>query len=66
TAGTGAPAHARLAGLARDRRATVFMTVQAAFAALLTRLGAGTDLALGCPVDGRDDEALEHLVGLFV
>ncbi|SEP61470.1 amino acid adenylation domain-containing protein [Streptomyces sp. yr375] len=66
TAEAGAAAHARLAGLARDRRATVFMAVQAAFATLLTRLGAGTDLALGCPVDGRDDEALEHLVGLFV
>ncbi|MFD9095665.1 amino acid adenylation domain-containing protein [Streptomyces collinus] len=66
TAATGARTHARLADLARDRRATVFMTAQAAFAALLTRLGAGTDLALGCPVDGRDDEALEHLVGLFV
>ncbi|MFJ9737040.1 amino acid adenylation domain-containing protein [Streptomyces sp. NPDC101166] len=62
----GAATHTRLAGLARDRRATVFMAVQAAFATLLTRLGAGTDLALGCPVDGREDEALEHLVGLFV
>ncbi|MFJ8942648.1 amino acid adenylation domain-containing protein [Streptomyces sp. NPDC102395] len=66
TAEAHAVTHTRLAGLARDRRATVFMAVQAAFAALLTRLGAGTDLALGCPVDGRDDEALEHLVGLFV
>ncbi|MEW2115611.1 amino acid adenylation domain-containing protein [Streptomyces sp. NPDC005474] len=66
TAEAGTAAHTRLAGLARDRRATVFMAVQAAFATLLTRLGAGTDLALGCPVDSRDDEALEHLVGLFV
>ncbi|GHB56760.1 hypothetical protein GCM10010347_28600 [Streptomyces cirratus] len=58
--------HTALANLARARRATPFMAVQAAFAALLTRLGAGTDLPLGCPVDGRDDEALNDVVGLFV
>ncbi|MFD5420069.1 amino acid adenylation domain-containing protein [Streptomyces sp. NPDC127069] len=63
---TGADAHAGLAALAQSARATPFMAVQAAFAALLTRLGAGTDLPLGCPVDGRDDEALTDLVGLFV
>ncbi|MGZ9934633.1 non-ribosomal peptide synthetase [Streptomyces sp. NC-S4] len=63
---TDAAVHAGLAALARGGRATPFMAVQAAFAVLLTRLGAGTDLPLGCPVDGRDDEALTDLVGLFV
>ncbi|WP_168713990.1 non-ribosomal peptide synthetase [Streptomyces sp. A1136] len=58
--------HTALADLAQARRATPFMAVQSAFAALLTRLGAGTDLPLGCPVDGRDDEALDDVVGLFV
>ncbi|WP_327738740.1 amino acid adenylation domain-containing protein [Streptomyces nojiriensis] len=63
---TDAAVHAGLAALAQGGRATPFMAVQAAFAVLLTRLGAGTDLPLGCPVDGRDDEALTDLVGLFV
>ncbi|WP_051898651.1 non-ribosomal peptide synthetase [Sciscionella sediminilitoris] len=62
----GAETRDRITALARAHRATGFMVVHAALAALLTRIGAGTDIAIGTAVDGRSDPALAQVAGFFV
>ncbi|MGH4035293.1 amino acid adenylation domain-containing protein [Actinomycetota bacterium Odt1-20B] len=58
--------HRRLVDLAGRYGASPFMVVHATLATLLTKLGAGHDIAIGTPVAGRTDQALDGLVGFFV
>ncbi|QFR97692.1 amino acid adenylation domain-containing protein [Streptomyces tsukubensis] len=58
--------HEALVRLAAARGATTFMVLHASLAALMTRLGAGDDIAIGTPVAGRSDASLADMVGFFV
>ncbi|MFL6248357.1 MAG: amino acid adenylation domain-containing protein, partial [Thermoanaerobaculia bacterium] len=61
-----ADVHRALQQLAMQCGASVFMVMQALFATLLSRLGAGTDIPIGTAIAGRDEPALENLIGLFL
>ncbi|MFE7369384.1 condensation domain-containing protein [Streptomyces anulatus] len=58
--------HQGLTALARRTGTSPFMVFHAAFATLLTRLGAGHDIPIATPTVDRSDEALDDLVGFFV
>ncbi|MFD4470490.1 amino acid adenylation domain-containing protein, partial [Rhodococcus sp. NPDC058505] len=52
--------------LAASSGATPFMVLHAALAVLLARLSGESDIAIGTPVGGRGEAALDDLVGMFV
>ena len=56
----------QVARVAGEHNATSFMVVQAALVALLAKLSASPDVAIGFPIAGRGDPALDELVGFFV
>jgi len=55
----------RLRALSRENGATLFMTLHAAFAALLSRYGAGEDIVIGTAAANRGKVRLERLIGFF-
>ncbi|APE33202.1 non-ribosomal peptide synthetase [Nocardia mangyaensis] len=61
-----ADVHARLAEVAREHNASLFMVVHAALAVLLARVSGSTDIAIGTPIAGRGEPELDDLVGMFV
>jgi amino acid adenylation domain-containing protein len=61
------PSVARAAGaIGRAHRATLFMTLVAAFEALLHRYSRQNDILIGTPISRREKAGLNDLIGLFV
>ncbi|WP_245555904.1 non-ribosomal peptide synthetase, partial [Nocardia cerradoensis] len=62
------PAETRraVAEVAAERGVSTFMIMHAALASLLSRLCNTADIAIGTPIAGRSDPALDDLVGMFV
>ncbi|MGA4792521.1 amino acid adenylation domain-containing protein, partial [Nocardia sp. AB354] len=58
--------HQQISRIARRHNATNFMVIQTALTVLLSKLSANSDVAIGFAVAGRDDPALDELVGFFV
>ncbi|WP_459977555.1 condensation domain-containing protein, partial [Mycobacterium avium] len=56
----------QISRLAGAHNATSFMVVQAALAVLLAKVSASSDVAVGFPIAGRRDPALDDVVGFFV
>ncbi|MEV0033004.1 non-ribosomal peptide synthase/polyketide synthase [Nocardia sp. NPDC050793] len=58
--------HRRLREIAESASASLFMVLHAVFAATLAKLSGQRDIAIGTPVAGRGEQALDDLVGMFV
>lgn len=60
------PLAARVRRFATAENTSVFVVLLAAYQAFLARLTGQTDLVVGSPLAGRDDETAEKVVGCFV
>ncbi|HEY2858863.1 MAG TPA: condensation domain-containing protein, partial [Terracidiphilus sp.] len=56
----------RLESLSRQSGVTMFMTLLAAYATLLSRLSGQDDVVVGSPISDRDRRECEPLIGFFV
>jgi len=56
----------RLKALGQQEEATLFMTLLAAFQALLARYSRQEDISVGTPIANRNRAEIENLIGLFV
>jgi hypothetical protein len=52
--------------VSRKNQATLYMTLLAALAVLLSRYSGQEDVVVGSPIANREDERLEEMIGLFV
>ncbi|MFC9362390.1 amino acid adenylation domain-containing protein [Rhodococcus sp. NPDC057014] len=59
-------AHRGLLATAHEHHASLFTALRAAVAMLLARLSGDPDIAIGTPIAGRGDPALDDVVGMFV
>lgn len=58
--------HQKLLQLANRHNVTLFMLLQTAFAALLSRVSGEQDIVMGVPSAGRSRAELESLIGFFI
>ena len=58
--------HQQVRRVAGEHHATSFMVIQAGLAVLLAKLSASPEVAIGFPIAGRRDPALDELIGFFV
>ncbi len=56
----------QLQALCKQHNVTLFMLLQTAFAVLVGRYSNETDVVIGSPIAGRDNHAVEDLIGFFV
>ncbi|MEU4345801.1 condensation domain-containing protein, partial [Nocardia sp. NPDC023852] len=64
--GIDADTHRGLVQVAQSQSATLFMVVHTALAVLLARLSNTEDIAIGTPMAGRGEAALNDLIGTFI
>ena len=57
---------ARLKRLSRANQATLYMTMLAGFASLLSRYSGQDDIVVGSPIANRREAQLEEMIGFFV